>query len=442
MTLTCAVFFVASELVSELGVESSETCSPKRITGPVISLGDTSENITDAELSASAFFLQNLHFLDGDLTFVPAGFPRRITEAVCFSCLKSEKYKPILSNCTVRPGTEYPAGTLTIGIVPSRGTFAVGDVIIGFNETNRAVTARDPQSFMGTGDLTRNAHHCAAFAVHGKHEKNGVHLTYFEYANQSHCNSLLETSRRKGIIRKPGDMSAFWTVTEGNARSQMIHCSTNQMGMLSFREAVRMYRAMQMENTLYPIVYHEDKQIFKPLAPDDVYRAVLSMKLIDDGTEVGQFYEYSSCGYYNVRFIVPLFITILMLCLLAFISTMLANRGEKIDVPYNSSSWFKELARIRQEESGGISPTSSRQFSISCKREDEMVLVENSAQNGMHIEWHTNGKRIRGHRVGMYPKPISTKEIATDDSAATPSSISTPASSPLSEDMIKEPSAP
>lgn len=288
---------------------------------------------------------------------------------------------------------------------------------------------------MGVGDLTRNAHHCAAFLIHGRHEDNaGVVLTYFEYAYQRHCNTLVEEARRARVRRQNGDITAFWTVTEGNATSHVIKCQNNEIAMPSFREAVRVYRAMQMENTLYPIWFDKRTQSFQPLKVDDIYRAVLSMKLIDDGREEGDYFEYTECGIYNVQYMVPLFIAIFLICTLVIVSMVLATRGNKIDVPYSSSSWFKELSRVRGEESGTREPRNStrqRFFGI----QQEMVLVGDFGDSEMHIEWQSDGRSIRGHRIT--PEEGNNVQVV-EETPDSPSSVSTPGSSPLSEDMCKK----
>lgn len=379
-----------SELVSEVGVDVSKECKPILRKGSVIA-DEFSGRVTDVELAASAFYLQSITFLDGNLPFVPANFPRNVTSSVCLKCFDPSDKARALDKCVVNDDRVYQPGELDVNVETTSGAF--GTITRGFREVNTKFIDGENittygVNFNGTGDLTRNGNHCAAFMVQSRPVGSRVELVYLEYSHEDHCGRLISDATKRFNNTEEGVQQApIWNLTEGTVRTQVISCGINKIQENWFRSAVRVYRTMQLENTINPMEYITEENRFKALTVDDVYRSVLSMKVIDDVGKTGSYYEYTECGYYKFQFIAPFAGSLFIIFVLGIASCCTGDHHtRRIDIPYNSDSWFQEARRAQSEvlQSTGNINTRRRYFNFV---NDEMILVGDGDAEEVRIDW-------------------------------------------------------
>lgn len=366
-TILCSVLLIIAELVSDLGVNVSQKCSPSRQSGPVIagSLG----NATPVELGASALLLQSIAFYDGRLTSVPAGFPLDVSAAVCLPCLEKENATPLLSNCSVSDGPMFLPGELNISAKTTNGAFKT--------KTKEFVDLRkkdEPETIQGDGDVTKNVDNCAIFLVQGtKVEHNIFELLYLEYANNTHCNQMLATSREAQTMHGQG--FPVWDLTASTVQSQNISCHAHpNITLRKFRRALQIYRTMQLEKNFTPVPFNEKESRFSKLKEDDIYRAVLAMLLLEDTKKIGSYFKYKQCGTYDWIFLLPLSLTVLLIIVLGMV-TVFVDKASRIKIPYNSYSWYLEASR---RDSRGLMQDwcNGRRSSYFSNLFDEMLLVD------------------------------------------------------------------
>lgn len=329
----------------------SDRCSVTRREGRVIRGGDTNStndlfrNVTPSENSAGAFFLQSLHSL-GNLSDVKAGTPLALSSKICLSCLQAPENQYVLSGCKISAAPEFPPGQIQVSVRGGDSSFGV--VSAGFRTHIENLT--------GVGDLTFNGMHFEIFAFVVRNKSSSV-LTYLSYNHQRHCEDLRTRAENAKV---PGKKSpVIWEKTRARVRAFDIHCSTNQFSMEQFAKVLKVYRTIQLENTVWPTRFHtlgkgiDAEGFFNPMTINDVARAVLSIKIMDHTRKMGTFYEYKLCTTYEWQFILPLALSLVGVIVLGVYAIGRANAGIAAHVPYNSRSWFV-TARDMQKELRGV----------------------------------------------------------------------------------------
>lgn len=293
-------------MVTELGVGVSNKCREQKTIGAVITAGSTTKFVTPNELSAVSLHLQRINFQDGNITELPSGFPRDVKENTCLPCQYELNSEPILKFCSVAQGTVYKPGELSVGARTTTSTF--GTHILGFKELRG-----QHRHFIGDGDLTLNANGCAAFVVHTTElSSSSCRFKYLEYANQAHCKELLRKAR---FVSQNGSMNVdVWQRTRGITYTQDVHCEVCPMHDAQIRHAFRVYRSIQLENTVRVIRPDTVTERYPPVTADDIFRTVLALKITDDEDQIGEYSEYSECGVFAWIFAIPF-----MICLTALL---------------------------------------------------------------------------------------------------------------------------
>lgn len=386
LTLFCVFLVLSADLVSELGLQSSDQCSPVEKNGTVISTDNSSESVTVAEIAASSFYLQSIPFLDGDLQSVTDGFPREVNKSVCLKCLEmNSSKKKILSGCSVVDDRSYSAGELLVGWQKTDTAF--GTITIGFNETNT-----DGKSYLGSGDLTDNGQNCSMFCFIpiSPSGSDPLQLLYFEYSLSSHCRELRKRSTNSSEV--------FWERTKGIVWKSKITCKHSTIDIWDFKRGLQIYRSMQLENTISVTSFFEDEERFKNLSNDDIYRAALSLKIPDDKNKTGLYSVYTECGTYNVWYLTPLFVSIALVIILRSVSKCIGGQDEEVSSPYNSGSWYYEavrsqmalrmLTRNQNVEERQERHIGRRCINFNCCRcdNDELVLVGDGENVNVRID--------------------------------------------------------
>lgn len=399
---------IASEIVTELGVDVSEKCSLKERKGVVIDKGGVKGFVTQVERGASAFFLQNIKFLDGNLTAVTAGTPVKLTENVCLQCLSPPKNPFIVANCNITHGRIYAPGELQASVQTTNGPFST--ISVGFRRNGIQVLDGDI-----SGDLTHNGNDYEIFSFYNSTDNSGLPVVhYLTYNHEVHVSALLKEARR--FRTKDGPGKVLWESTRAPVRSYKIRCSINKLSSSQFRDALQVYRSMQLENTINPIRFNKlrGEGFYDIMTADDVSRAVLSTKIMDDEPKVGEYLVYERCAMYHWRFILPFALSLTVIVSLGIVSKYQSSAEFVRRIPYNSASWFQEAHRVRQDQMnrtrgagdsdrGVIGGLFERGMRWLCGSSDEMVLVRDGTQ-----------QRIDLHRMQVQEE-IVVRDVGSGD---------------------------
>lgn len=347
-------------MVSELGIDVNKKCKPLPKKGSVISPYDITHNFTDIELSGACFVVHSVEFIEGPLKRVQPGIPTELKGTECLSCLRTS-LPDIMSGCSVRRIQEYKPGTLRITVKTTRGIFKT--------ITTSFLDVENNLRFTGYGDLTFNGDKFSTYLFQHIHGKS---LNYLEYDDQSHIRVLKDKSERQ----YPEEVS---DLTKSVVRKYRIRCKTNHLSATNFAKVVRMYRTVQLENPITPAAFNPDSGSFPQISAEDIYRATLAAKIIDDQHNPnGTFYVYTSCGMYKWIFLLPMMISLLALGVLFSVSRFFGpSSSQPFFVPYNSRSWFQhaqELEEMHRTRPGESVVGSNLRMSRGL---DEVMLVEN-----------------------------------------------------------------
>lgn len=370
LVVVLTILMVPAELVTELGIGVTSTCTPTAQIGPVIADGDVTDSFCTVELAGLAFFLQSTNFTDGPLNSVVAGVPRTITGTECISCLRDNP--DIISGCSVSLERIYAPGELNVSVMTTSGPFET--VVSSFNET-------DPggASYSQRGDVTRNSLHWAAFMFHPK-PNTSKDVLYLEYSDQQHIVELDEMA--KPTLNQPAS-----SPTRSKVHMYSISCPVNKINRDSFLHALMVYRTIQLENPVRPIPFLTEDEQFKKITPETVYRSVLGMKIVDDVHENGEFYRFTVCGKYNILFLIPIGVCVVLITLVGIASFCFrTDRGMHKIIPYSSRSWLAHVKR-RQRQSG-FNPSHAPHISIDSN-EHEVILFE-EGQLRLQVQTHSD----------------------------------------------------
>lgn len=384
-TVLCTVLLITSELVTELGVDVSNTCSPELHRGAVIAKGPTSENFTDIELSGTCFLLRSMEFAEGSLKCLRAGIPRKLTGNECLKCAHEDS--EIISGCDVQYKRKFLPEQVEIEVNSTDGTFKTLTTL--FKETSSGAV------YDGKGDLTFNGDTFSTFMIHYSEEGP---LLYFEYNDQDHIRHLKDIANaQKGEPARER--------TKGNVHMSEINCKTNVLTNEVFARFVRMYRTVQLENPIFPAKFNDTADLYEPLTPDSLYRAVLAAKVIDDKhTPDATYYVYTSCGKYNWNFMLPMLVCLGVILILGLVSCMIGERMGETYIPFNSRTWYEHAQDLDDPLTPYVgAPTESRKpKGYFANLFDEIQLVEEG-----------EGQRPRRRFVlsSKSPTPCSNQEI-------------------------------
>lgn len=352
-----------AELITELGVDVSERCSPVKERGPVIAKNDASQNYTSIELGGMAFFLQSTNFAEAPFTRIQAGIPRSITGKECISCLKGSNYPDIMSGCAVKLDRIYQAGELSVTIETTSGPFKT--ITTSFNETKQNGVSYNAHEDKGMGDITRNGEHWASVMFHPRPNRE-KEVLYLEYTNQEHIDSLFQKA-----VKSKQPVSE---TTRSGVRMYSISCSTNKLSPHHFTKALMVYRTIQLENPVRPAQYQEKEDKFVEIEPETVYLSVLALKIVDDEHEIGDYYRYTTCGKYNMVFIAPLLACIAVILILGIISLYFrADRKLRDKIPYSSRTWFQH---VRKQRSADFDTIEEGRMTCIRHNPDEIMVLE------------------------------------------------------------------
>lgn len=375
----------------ESGVDSQRKCGPVDRVGSLISSSDASKNVTDVELSASARLLQQIRFYDGELQSMHAGFPRKLNPSTCISCIhRSASAGPahqfILRDCTVKPLETHQPEKMSVHVETTEGAY--GTV------TQKFIDNHSKKEYSGHGDLTRNGRNCSTFLFynHTNSEKTNstkLKLTYFEYTNNDHCENMINRSETIAEQFKNGSVDKNDGVideTKDVTYSMEITCETpSHMPMDSFSRALRGYRTMQLEDTMSNSMFDSKNDRFRQITTDDLYRAVLSMKISDhDGIDVpGSYKEYVECGTYKMKYMIPLICTMSIIAILGITSKILVRKaGGEVEIPrFCDQSHFADV--MSTHRTGLMNPPAKSYFSLEM---DELILDDSMGKEQVYIE--------------------------------------------------------
>lgn len=371
-------------MVSELGVDVSRKCRPERRFGPLTSKTECNVRWPKSKQAMAAFHLQNTRFMDGNMNMLVSDFPLEFGSSLCFPCLNMTSENILLSNCSADHGPYYETASVMIGMEREVGSSKPALVGLKMLETHDS-TGSD-EVLEAIGDLGFSGSHYSAFLIHASQTEGHTRLTYFEYTHQEHCFELLHSTQNEaGNLTTESE--TMWITTRAPMKTQTITCKKNEFDMKSFRSALYVYRGTQLGNVFNRISMDKDTDFFTPISKSDIYKAMLSLRIVSSVSQYGEYFEYTECGHYQWAFLVPFILCCIVLLLLGVFSMVLSTRGQKITVPYNSKSWFEEVMKKQYGERVTLSrhrPFGS--FRLIRWKYDEMILVE-SENDQLSLEW-------------------------------------------------------
>lgn len=379
ISLLFTLLFVGSELLVELGVNVREACVPNFELGPIISRNNSIKNTKELNIAMHAGFLHRTKFLDGQLDYLPAGFPRNITDKICTTCLRQD-FPPdnssnvILEGCTLTEYKQYNRDELDIGI--HRTPALWGTRTSGFAE--RDWNGKHARCYCGHGDLTLAVHEnmddnrsYSTFLFSNPKKpyipQNGTcdcssnnsldssfdddqnaDLLYFEYNNQSHIAQLLQHSFRNS--------TEFWQPIQSVTYVQNISCTQNFISMSAFTKALSVVTSLRRENSIAPTQLNKTTGRFPSIENADIYVAGLSHKLAESYSmggrrPMGRYRIYDICGTFDIRYAIPSLISALVIVMLWIFSDRLLRKSRLHD-----NAQILESTEVRGTDLGDACP--------------------------------------------------------------------------------------
>lgn len=232
-------------------------------------------------------------------------------------------------------------------------------------------------NYTGWGDLTHTGNNAAMFMVSTKlREPSSASssLTMLEYGDSAHVLSIWEEAKNPNNSRKLVE-----DVTRAATQVYQVECDVNKLDIKTFATALRIFRTTQFE-AVARSVGRDSNGHFLGMTSHDVYKAILAFELTDDRFCSADTLVYRECGSYEVRFLSPLITCLALIVALRLWSGYL-TRGEDLQIPHNSATWFSRARRL--DRGGG---TSSEHTGRRKARgiDDELVLVEEK-DGSLHI---------------------------------------------------------
>lgn len=373
ITVLCALCLLASELVAEVGVSSSNLCGPVAKVGPVLSAESPASqgtNITIAFLAGAAH-LQSVVFRDGPLTSVRSGFPHNVSEKTCVKCLAEQ---PILSDCRLTDGPSYPARKLSVA-VRSINT-PLHTVATAFK------VVKTGEIFEGEGDVVHVGETCSSFLlmVTGKLQ-NRVQLTYLEYTHTDDCDTLFKDAQEH-----QGEKDPRWHLTHNAVHTRNVHCSIAGLRTEELQLALLAFRTTQLENSVSRAAFDDSEKRYSRIVADDVYRAALAWRLADREERRQTYWEYSECGRYDAMYMLPLAACLLLLSGLLVLAYKEGAFQARRDLPYATDGLYDEIWKRgsarevvhemdAEKSSGLLSVLESQEIRLECDHARELMRV-------------------------------------------------------------------
>lgn len=376
-------------------MDTSSKCAVRKRIGKVIGSTSRNEMVPLLLVVSTASGVQELSFEDGPLEFVSRDFPVTLNDSFCHKCVKFDPDTALLANCSVRTGKTYPAGSLIVGIAGSAGPYITE--VKGFIKISEISNT----TLRGAGDFvasTRNTH--GAILVQSKKtEGEQIVHTYFEYGNQAHLKSTLEKLRLKNEQMASSKMESIWERTRGPTYTQEIHCGIEKLK--NFGSDIQVYRSMQLENMVNPPIFDAQKEKFQRITEDDVYRAALAKMLVLSEAynthETNEYFTYTECAYFDWICILPLVGVFSLLMILYIVGEIKTRTGARLNVPFNSKTWFEEMIRrMQRQEPGRLfrGQLGSNDWKLTkWNRIDEAVLV-NSGTSTVNVAYCRDGVMV------------------------------------------------
>lgn len=248
------------------------------------------------------------------MTSVPSVFPVNVKPNVCIQCLQTPERPPLLAGCTIEDGPAYLDGELTISVTRLPAFLNA----ISFNETKPG-----GKRYAGKGNMNfQNLQRCAIFSTLAEIDRNAskVSVTFLEYANIQHC--LQISNETKGRINETIDF-----FTRGPTYTRKVQCDldVNVLTTYTLEQSIGLYRMVQFQYSLHPLNHNEEEMRYERLTVDDIYRAVLALRLAESSYETGEYFEYSECGQYDWIYLLPFIGSFVILAFLGCIALLFSS---------------------------------------------------------------------------------------------------------------------
>lgn len=354
--LLSSVLFLLFEISAESGVDSSNFCRPNRLRTKGLCARPYDGDGSAAKIIASALYAQRLKWNEKDIvrTPIPEGFRNEFDGREAFDpATANRSLRIVVANCSVEGPDVLPPRSARITFQNTRDMWHLRMTAVQIIKTSEILK--------GSGDVTSNPTYYDAFLV--AKSKGGlgspVSAYYFEYPSSRHVKEV------HNAIYSSGD--DFMPLTVNNKAILLrytLHCGKNALSGMNFGRAVQIYRSTQVESSihLHPttkmLIGKRNISIPKPISAVDVVKATIAMKATDRSQCIGETHVYTTCGVYDVIFLLPVIVTLLILLVIVLISTiMIHSRGANIPIPTTAIAWSKYAWREICKDSAKLKRT-------------------------------------------------------------------------------------
>eukprot|EP00171_Calliarthron_tuberculosum_P012637 IDg12637t1 len=335
----------------ESGVDSSNFCRPNRLRTKGLCARKYDGDGSAAKIIASALYTQRLKWNARDIVRTPIseGFRNEFDGREAFDPSTVNRSLPIVvSGCSIEGPKVLPPHTVRITFKNIRDMWHLRMVSLEIDATSEILR--------GSGDVTSNPSYYNAFLVAKSAGGNGgaVSARYYEYPNSQHVKEI-----HNAVYNTGDDFARLPVNNKASLLCYTLRCSKNVLSAIDFERAIQIYRSTQVESSihLHPtttiLIGKHNVTIPKPINAVDVVKATIAMKATDRSQCIGETHVYTACGMYDIIFLLPVIVTLLILLIIVLISTiMIHSRGANIPIPTTAIAWSKYAWReICKDES-------------------------------------------------------------------------------------------
>lgn len=344
-----------TELLSEVGVGSSDRCTPTHLKTTGICSDPSARNITGKQI-AIMFYTQQVTWDDTELVQNPIrqGFRKTFNGKESFYNPSQNSTLPIVvGGCSVEDIKLIKPYDVSLTFTPTSGAWAaiLSQAEIGNNSVIRS----------GRGDATYNDNYSSSFLfTQGKSTNDSLEVSVLEYADTF---TIMNTVYKEMYTPAMNGLRPT-SVTLRNripAINYEISCEKVGLRASDFLDGLQAYRSIQLESTVkvHPLINitldgEGPFAIPRPLRASDVIRAVIALKAADPQLCDGETFVYTTCGSYDMRYIYPLLFLTGAIMAISVLAAVAVHRSDAaVEIPFTASSWSRFASRLTSTGTDG-----------------------------------------------------------------------------------------
>jgi len=339
--LLSSVLFLLFEISAESGVDSSDFCKPaRRVTMGLCAAPYDGDN-SAAKIIASALYTQRLKWKTEDLikSPIPQGFRTDYDGREAFKERPNNKSLPIVVfKCAIEDVGIIKPNDANITFQNRRDLWHLRMVAVDIKSSGK--------KFVGIGDVTLNPEYYNAFLIANTTGGNGgpIYSEYLEYPDSQHLHEIRNTIHNS---------KEEYSISEVQNKNYIFHkrlsCVKNALLPAQFERAVQTYRSTKVESSIH---LHPQVQVMinnsvnitvpKPIEAVELMKATISIKSSDRSSCEGETFVYQECGVYDIMYLVPVIVTLLLLSIVVLTTDLLIHvREARLPVPTTAIAWSK-----------------------------------------------------------------------------------------------------